>query len=521
LKRLLIGVLCIIPLSAAAQTTDGAADNGVPTSLASGAACSSTGGATGKTLGQFITKGGQIIGPDGKVFIARGISILDAMLDQIVGDDGQPLLSKFPGVNFVRVAVNAGYSTTVAEKAVLVLTAKGIIVVFTNYNATPGGSQTEISGSSLTQATDWYSAIGKEYANNPYVWFTTLNEPTNIGGSIAAEQKAVHDAIRGAGNNNIIMFDLSGGGPTTDGLDPSIYSSMHNVAWDAHYYAWVVGKGNSDVNAHRQALAREVAAAQGIQSADGAMPVIIGEWGDSTNGSSIDGGWRAVAQAVTEYSGGNAAWIWDWPGSGGDRLVQGGGLTPLGEVVAASIAGPAPTAALLMDCNIRTVGAHQSPAAQPSQSNDPSSGNQTQRDSLGNEWAMPGGAVTQNGVAVPGGYGTKSLSVVNGDEIYGEDAHGKGWFTYSTATQLWTHSQPPPGWGATASTIPLPSQNQQAGTAATAQTTDAGQEMLQQADDLIRRAETAPAQNDQQGVDDLIAAAQARLQAAQALRQTQ
>lgn len=330
------------------------------TTLSSGAACTATSATTGMTQGQFTTQNGQIIGPDGQVFVARGLSILDAKLDQAVGDDGNPLLSLFPGINFVRIAVNGGYDPTVGEKAVLLLTGRGIVVVFTNYNGTPGGPQTEITGSDLQQATDWYASLAKKYQNNPHVWFNTLNEPTNNGGSISAEHKAVYDAIRGAGNNNIVMFDLAGGGPSTDGLDLSIYSDMHNVAWDPHYYAWVAGKGNTDPNAHRQALAKEIAAVTAVNSMDGAMPAIVGEWGDATDGANIDPAWQAVAQAVTEYSGGQAAWLYDGWGQSADRLVASNSLTPLGSVVATAISyGPTPTLTPSTNCNMATNGNKQ------------------------------------------------------------------------------------------------------------------------------------------------------------------
>lgn len=302
----------------------------------------------GKTLGQFSTSGGKIYGLDGKEFFARGVSVLDATLDKFVGSNGQPLLTMFPGTNFVRIAVNAGYNPDVGDKAVLALTHLGIVVVFTNYNQLPLGSQTEISGADLKQATDWYAALATKYSDNPLVWFTSLNEPTNTGGSIAEEQKAVYEAIRGTGNNNIVMFDLPGGGPSTNGLDTSIYGSMHNVVWDDHFYGWM-GKGSTDPAVYQQAMDKEIADSQAIHSADGPMPVIVGEWGDSTNGNDIDPGWEAVAAVVTKYP--NAAWVMDWPGSGADRLVASNSLTPLGQKVAEGMAAsPSPTPSTLNDC---------------------------------------------------------------------------------------------------------------------------------------------------------------------------
>jgi hypothetical protein len=67
------------------------------------------------------------------------------------------------------------------------------------------------------------------------------------------------------------------------------------------------------------------------------------------------------------------------------------------------------------------------------------------KDSIGNLWTLTsGGSVDQNGTPVPGGGGTRALTIVNGT-VYGEDSggHGGGWFTYSTATHLWIPAATP------------------------------------------------------------------------------
>jgi hypothetical protein len=64
-------------------------------------------------------------------------------------------------------------------------------------------------------------------------------------------------------------------------------------------------------------------------------------------------------------------------------------------------------------------------------------------DASGNVWTLPNGVVTENGQAVPDGAGTQAFAIVDG-KLYGEDAHGGGWYTYSTQTKVWTHSSAPP-----------------------------------------------------------------------------
>jgi hypothetical protein len=67
------------------------------------------------------------------------------------------------------------------------------------------------------------------------------------------------------------------------------------------------------------------------------------------------------------------------------------------------------------------------------------------KDTIGNLWTLTsGGAADENGTPVPGGGGTAALTIVNGT-VYGQDngGHGGGWFTYSTANQIWTATSSP------------------------------------------------------------------------------
>jgi hypothetical protein len=63
-------------------------------------------------------------------------------------------------------------------------------------------------------------------------------------------------------------------------------------------------------------------------------------------------------------------------------------------------------------------------------------------DAAGNVWTLPGGNVTENGNAVPGGGGTQAFAIVD-NKYYGQDARTGNWYTYSTQTQAWTPSAAP------------------------------------------------------------------------------
>jgi hypothetical protein len=74
----------------------------------------------------------------------------------------------------------------------------------------------------------------------------------------------------------------------------------------------------------------------------------------------------------------------------------------------------------------------------------PSSGGSL-KDSAGNLWTLTsGGAIDENGKAVPGGSGTSALTVANGT-VFGQDngGHGGGWFSFSTASQTWAAAGSP------------------------------------------------------------------------------
>jgi hypothetical protein len=331
---------------------------------------------SGKVSAGFTVSGGQIIGPNGQPFHAQGIDILESTLPSVVSDSsGAPLLDNFPNTNMVRIAMESGYGSLNDSgfvNAVEWLTARGIVVEIGNYNV----FQTAPMGADLQAEVNWFTQLATRYKDNPYVWFSTGNEPedTSVGlpaGSVTAEQAAVYGAIRQAGNTNMVGLEPLPRGSA--GLQPAqTYQLMFNVHWDAHFYNWETGY-SQDVGSNVSQLNSDISSYQAITSADGQMPVVIGEFGDSTNGSNIDpGGTQAVAAVlqVGPSCDGWTAWIYYWPGNmnagmPGDELTNEntGQLTPYGQQVQAGMTqGPA-TAAVLSGPAVQPPNADPSPAA--------------------------------------------------------------------------------------------------------------------------------------------------------------
>jgi hypothetical protein len=300
----------------------------VPTSTSSGS-CKASG------TKNFSVSDGRIIDPDGQTFVPQGVSVVDGTLPSVIDSSGNPLLTKFPKVNMVRIAVWGGYNKNDQGiiTAIDALTKKGVVVQINNYNA-----PNAIDAGDMNQESDWIKSWAAAYKGNPFVWFGSKNEPKNGSSTTSSEHKSFYDAVRSTGNNSLISFDLIDG-IWTNGLDGSVYAVMRNVSIDAHYYNRKA-KYSTDLGANQNALAAEVSDAQNLgHSADGVMPVFIGEWGNSADGANIDPGWRAVVSLVLASGFGQVAWVFFCPGCSADQLTQGGGgLTEFGQMVAAGIA---------------------------------------------------------------------------------------------------------------------------------------------------------------------------------------
>ncbi len=282
-------------------------------------------------MAQFSVASGQIIDPNGNQFIARGIN---TFLGQA---DAATIMKTFPGINAVRLATTPSADQGAIDTLVQGLTSKGVVVVIEDHSSS-GGNPNTSSGQALTNEANWFAGLAGKYQNNPYVWFGTANEPDNTANlaAIPAQEAAIYNAIRGAGSNAMVLMEMRGGF-TNDAAQQSAstYAGMKNVAWDTHYYGWV-SKYSTDPAAIAKGLQDQIANAQSVKSADGTMPVVIGEYGPSTTGSgNYDANGLQVVQAVDDSGYGTLAWAWS---AGTDTLVNSSGLTDFGQMVAKHIA---------------------------------------------------------------------------------------------------------------------------------------------------------------------------------------
>nr|WP_294525521.1 cellulase family glycosylhydrolase [uncultured Rhodopila sp.] len=400
--------------------------------------------------GTFSVSNGQIIAPDGQPFTAEGVGVVEG---------NQPsaatLQSDFPGINFVRLAIYDYQSPASLAAYVDQLTSAGIVVEIedhsNNANNTGGGEGTIFTGQALTTELNWYSSIASTFANNPNVWFGTNNEPSEVNSSgntdpaaLSTWQQQTYNAIRDTGNNSPIMVEMNSLSPATTGLGytPSVYAGMSNIVWDVHYYGWLSGY-STDQNTVTQTLDGMIAGAQTFTSANGTVPVIIGEYGTSTNGSTPDPNADQVVQAVLGTGLGNSAWLY---GDGGDGLVNSdGSLSYYGQQIAAGIAsasGRSGAAAVVSSPAV--VGA--APAAVPAQVSAPASANDTVvqagssatiTDAGGNAWSIDGaGQVALNGVADTSTWNVTELAYVNGT-IWSENTSAL-WWEKTSLTAPWS-----------------------------------------------------------------------------------
>ncbi|HEY2748889.1 MAG TPA: cellulase family glycosylhydrolase [Polyangia bacterium] len=373
--------------------------------------------------GQFHVANGQIIDPAGNVYIARGINVGDPSI-------ASQVLQLFPGTNFIRFADGDHQPASFYQPFVDVMTANKVVVEIEDH---PWPLANAYSGQQLANETNWYASLAAAYQNNPYVWFGSMNEPQ--GGDITGQQIATYQAIRNQGANNMILFEagVGAGNPGATGpaaLDSSSYAGLHNVGWDLHFYGWVNGR-NPDQNSVDATLlgaagsGTGIRAVQQITSGDGTIPVLNAEFGNSTDGVSIDANGDQVIYAVTTwalqngYTSGFAAWHWHASDNIGDLLQINGVRTHYGDQIAAAIAAvapppPPPTGGSCQVVLTTTSGGSITDAA-------------------GNVWSLSSsGTIMENGSAVAGGGGTAQLTYVAATQtIWGQDASSGNWYSWS------------------------------------------------------------------------------------------
>jgi hypothetical protein len=239
------------------------------------------------------------------------------------------VLTLLPGVNFVRLAISDGYPKPASiAPFVNTLTSHGVVVEIEDHNYP---LTKPYSGAALTQETNWFTSLASYYKGNPRVWFGPQNEPQS-GVGLTAEDVSVYSAIRNTGNNNPILFQAR----NVSSLNASAYAGMHNIVWDQHFYGADV-PGATTQAAVDNALLHRINAIQTIHSADGLVPVLVGEFGPSAADFTADPNGQLAIWAVSHwavnngYTSGFAGWFWG-NGGGPDTMTKDNvHLTPWGQ----------------------------------------------------------------------------------------------------------------------------------------------------------------------------------------------
>lgn len=255
----------------------------------------------------------------------------------------------YPKINFIRLVTADGWTQGGQDAATVYqfiadATAAKVVCMIDNHKTAQA-----LSGTALSNATAWYSALATKYLSNPYVVFNTCNEPyggsgTTDDGTIAAEQLAVYNAIRNTGNNTLVFLALKGGAETAwmSGRTAT-WSGMRNVGRELHIYDNYPATGTTQATVNAD-LAAKIAAAIAVKSADGTMPILIGQFGPSITGASntLDPNAALVLNAVFSSGYGYLGWAWNGTSAlpGGNALVSEDGLTlsTWGQQLAAKIA---------------------------------------------------------------------------------------------------------------------------------------------------------------------------------------
>jgi hypothetical protein len=296
---------------------------------------------TGPVSGNFNVINGQIIGPDGQPFDAKGVAVF-------AGDapaDAATIMQQMPDLNFIRLAANPTGGDDPASiqadiKAFQDINPNVIVEVEDHTSGgTDGTTNNTLSGQDLVNEEQWYSQVAANNLGNSHVWFGTANEPNDPGNeqNVVDQQVGIYNAVRGTGNNSMVMLEAQGGGFfAPQQADPGAYASMSNVAWDDHYYGWVTN-GDNSVQANVTALQNEVAAANGITESNGmggqqAIPTIIGEYGNSTTGNGVDSNATGSVDGVQTANNeglvqGAIGWVWNAhnnPAGDSDAITQDG-----------------------------------------------------------------------------------------------------------------------------------------------------------------------------------------------------
>lgn len=380
-----------------------------------------------------VTTSGQQFLYNGAPITFRGINAYCDPPNQFGPDGGlgqwgpSAVLGLFPGINLVRMNSFSYPSVGFMQPIIAGLTAAGCFVEIEDHNY-----PTCLTGSALQQSANWYHAMAQAFAGNDKVLFGTQNEPdlSSGWGAVETELESIVNAVRGAGNSNLV-FVCAAGGYTTSGLNGTKIKALQNVAWDLHFYNWLANNSTA-LQANVNALNTEVANAE----ATAALAPYIGEFGISSGalGPVDDPGGNQVVQAVQQSGLSSAAWAYTSGNASLPLLLNStagnpaSGLTAFGASTAKFIATNAPPPPV--------------PPTPPTGAATycwPGVGSVT--DGRHTYTVNTAGAFCQDGTPVAGGNGT-SAGAVWGTTVYGQDAQSSAWFVWNGA--VWTAAATPP-----------------------------------------------------------------------------
>lgn len=399
----------------------------------------------------FTTANGVILDPNSRPWVGAGINV---NVEQ-AAEAQEWMLKLFPGTRFVRMPFHGYTSPSDADLKAFIAWAAAQQIV-TKLEDHTGISKPPYTGAQLNDQLAWYRAVALAFKDNPWVWFGSPNEPgPDDRSAVSNQHKQVYDAIRGQGNNTIIALCLPGGGnPGTigvaGGMVASIYSGMKSVVWDLHQYGWLSGMSTDQATvnaalAGNPAKGTGIAAAQTIRSADGVMPVIIGEYGNSTDGATVDGNGNQVIKAVSDSGLTSAAWAWR-PGGKADILTNAGGkdgptLTdPFGKQIAAVIA----AAANRTSTGPAVPPTHIIPSPDYATLTTPGAPTQL-TNTIGEHYQLitaNGGQVAVNGTPDATTKNVVKIEAYNG-LIYQTNTDG-GWWSQASSAEVWQPTSAPP-----------------------------------------------------------------------------
>ena len=285
-------------------------DSTTPTTTSSDNSQPSSTIASGDNSGFTINNGQMLI--NGKLM--AGVAVTGEYAQQVGPQALAAEMEKdYPGINVVRLSTSpeggaftngttlqGGETIDNINQTIQALNADGIGVIVDNHGS---DANTSNNVSQDGAEASWFSQLAQANLGNNMVAFQPENEPIGSDSDIVNEQQTAYNAIRATGSQNIVAFDLEGGGGVSPMLsNPAAYNADTNYAFDVHAYA----SNSSDPAA---STAAEIAQLNGFTEGNGGgvVPKYLGETGNSIDGSNIDP--MASAQLQTDMTDGDRSYF--------------------------------------------------------------------------------------------------------------------------------------------------------------------------------------------------------------------